>query len=303
MPMRNKRYGYAFRKGILLLLTAALLLGVCGAQAAVYVNEETPEDWNSRELFRLTVFRTADSDCMLLESGGETMLVDGGFSRYGETLYQRLREMGIGQLDALFVTHPHDDHISGALEMLKHGMKTKTLYSVFPEDYADPLFSTLTAKAREAGAEFRLAKNNDQFLLGNALCHVIVWGLEDMTSQDNNLVNAHSAMLRLEYRGSTLLLTADISQGTQKYFLENLEPYLLKADILKANHHGRNQILPDFLEAVEPKMIFCNNKRDNALPLFNQARGAGIPLLFSASGTLIMESDGQDWYVRQINGF
>ena len=77
--MRNRR-----------LLTAALLCALClmlcvSASAQVYL-AQPPADWEDKELFKLTVFDVNEGDAMLLECGGEAMMIDGGPNPFREDL-------------------------------------------------------------------------------------------------------------------------------------------------------------------------------------------------------------------------
>jgi len=70
------------RKLLLMLLCAALGLGA--AQAEVYRVESeknVPADWAEKDTLRLTCIDTNRSDAMVLQSGGEAMMVDGGEAR------------------------------------------------------------------------------------------------------------------------------------------------------------------------------------------------------------------------------
>ncbi len=65
------------RKLLLMLLCAALGLGA--AQAEVYRVEsekDVPVDWAEKDTLRLTCIDTNRSDAMVLQSGGEAMMVD-----------------------------------------------------------------------------------------------------------------------------------------------------------------------------------------------------------------------------------
>ena len=53
-------------------------------------------------LLRLTVMAAGESDCMLLESGGEAMLVDGGSNKYRERLVKMLESRGLTRLKNLY---------------------------------------------------------------------------------------------------------------------------------------------------------------------------------------------------------
>lgn len=70
-------------------------------------------------------------------------------------------------------------------------------------------------------------------------------------------------MLKVVFGHSTALLCADIPFVTMETYLAQLGAEYLKSDICKAPHHG-------------------------------------IPCLLSGEGTLIMETDGTDWYVWQL---
>ena len=105
------------KKRFLLLSVLCLMLSVLPARAQVYVGQEPPEDWQQRDLLRITVFRTGEGDCMLLEAGGECMMIDGGPYKFRDKLRDALQDRSITHFKYLFSTHPHDDHIRG-LEML-----------------------------------------------------------------------------------------------------------------------------------------------------------------------------------------
>ena len=96
------------RKLLLMLLCAALGLGA--AQAEVYrVENETdvPADWAEKDTLRLTCIDTNRSDAMVLQSGGEAMMVDSGEGRYRRRVYATLNRQRRGGSDIL-------DAIAGA---------------------------------------------------------------------------------------------------------------------------------------------------------------------------------------------
>lgn len=82
------------RKLLLMLLCAALGLGA--AQAEVYrVENETdvPADWAEKDTLRLTCIDTNRSDAMVLQSGGEAMMVDGGEGAIAGACMRRWMDM------------------------------------------------------------------------------------------------------------------------------------------------------------------------------------------------------------------
>lgn len=87
--------------------------------------------------------------------------------------------------------------------------------------------------------------------------------IEIHTMEQAKDANQRSAMLKVVFGHSTALLCADIPFVTMETYLAQLGAEYLKSDICKAPHHG-------------------------------------IPCLLSGEGTLIMETDGTNWYVWQL---
>ena len=56
--------------------------------------------------------------CFLVEVGERDLLVDCGIKQSHRTEYPALKSVGPGQIDAVFLTHAHVDHI-GALPVLE----------------------------------------------------------------------------------------------------------------------------------------------------------------------------------------
>ena len=277
------------------LLTFFLLLSVLPAQAQVYVKQDPPEDWQQRDLLRITVFRTGEGDCMLLEAGGECMMIDGGPYKYREKLRDALKDRGIAHFKYLFSTHPHDDHIDGLRMLMAYGFEAEAFVSVVPKDVKDTEGNQKKAMAvlDEKGIPYRQAESGDVLTLGKAELTVISW-------PEGRTINAQSAMVKLVFGDCSALFTADIIGDTEKYFLEALDPDLLKADVVKAPHHGLTPFVSAFLDAVDPAYIWVTNYHgDNVGKTENQATYRKIPVQFSGDGTIILECDGTDWYIRQ----
>ena len=78
-------------KKVLLILLAMLLAMPAAAVAEVYLisgEAELPEGWAERETLRMTVVDTNRSDAIILQCGGEAMMVDGGPNPFREDRYK-----------------------------------------------------------------------------------------------------------------------------------------------------------------------------------------------------------------------
>lgn len=107
------------RKLLLMLLCAALGLGAAQAEVYRVENEaDVPADWAEKDTLRLTCIDTNRSDAMVLQSGGEAMMVDGGEGRYRKRVYATLDGYGITELKYLLNTHCDDDHLHGFIYLM-----------------------------------------------------------------------------------------------------------------------------------------------------------------------------------------
>lgn len=279
-----------------LLLILCLLFGLRCASAEVF--DTLPrENWYQCPLLRLTAFNAAQSDCLLLECGGESMMVDGGTAAYREALQDALRERGISRLRYLLNTHYHEDHISGLIGLMEDGFAVDEYLhpysagSVNGNEYQRAAIRV----ANERGIPVRQIASGDTLLLGEAV--ITLYRYDEGLS-----VNGRSVIARVQMGEASLLLGADIIGDTQSWCLRTLPREMLDADILKAPHHGISVMTSGFLDAVSPELILMTNNRERAAEGEAQAAKYGIPTLYTNEGRVVLETDGTDWYVYQAEG-
>ena len=100
-------------KKVLLILLAMMLAIPALASAEVYfIEDETglPEGWAEKDILRMTVVDTNRSDAIILQCGGEAMMVDGGFNSHYRRVFSTLDGYGITTLKYLYSTHCDGDH-------------------------------------------------------------------------------------------------------------------------------------------------------------------------------------------------
>ena len=104
-------------KKLLMLLLALALLPAAVLAEIYFIDDETqlPEGWTEKELFRLTAIDTDRSDAMLLQCGGENMMIDGGSFSYYPRLEELFADKGITEFKYLFSTHSDNDHMNTSL--------------------------------------------------------------------------------------------------------------------------------------------------------------------------------------------
>lgn len=185
--------------------------------------------------------------CLLRAETGEAVLIDGGDSGEGETLMGYFAVKNIDALDAVFVSHFHEDHSSGIAEILEAGFPVACIYTPYLESGTEAEKRVLNA-AERAGADVRRVSAGDQIQLGGIEYHVL-WPDKDSEVLD---LNNMSMVLRTVYDGTTLLFTGDIEKTTADMLAERYGEKLY-SDVLKVPHHGSSSsVSPALMEACRP---------------------------------------------------
>lgn len=279
-------------------LGALLLLGA--AQAEVYpVSSEAdvPAAWAQKETFRLTCVDTNRSDAMILQCGGEAMMVDGGEGKMRRRVYATLDAYGITELKYLLNSHCDDDHLHGFIYLMRSGLYQVDAF-LSPNDttYVDEEgYQQLAVHAtQELGIPYTKVDSGDEFTLGAAEITILRCG--EPWGQNNR-----SAACMVRFGDARVLLTGDIDNETMKWYAATYGD-ALACDILKAPHHGLATIPAEFVEKTQPKVLFVPNLAAKSTKVTAGWAKKYLPeanLYYAGDGSVTMLTDGTDWYVWQ----
>lgn len=277
-------------------LFAALMLLMMlfsAASAEVYMGKPPAEGW-TEDVLRITAIPVGEGDALLLECGGERMMVDGGPSALYHQLTGSLEKRGITELKYLLNTHYHDDHINGLYHLMKNDYKAVEYMHPYSNVMVqgDKLEKRTVEMAEKKGITVHRLYKGDVITLGGASIQVFrYWDIPN--------ANARSMIERVQFGDCSAWLTADITGLAQEYYAGALEADVLKADIMKVPHHGITPVQADFMDAVDPDFCVITNYEDGVGMIKGQMTERGIPVLYSGEGEVVMETDGHDWYVWQ----
>lgn len=254
---------------------------------------------------QITMVDVGQGDCIYLSENHRIhILIDGGSSDKSDVSeYQMipyLKYEGVSCLDAVIVTHPDSDHISGVCSMLEEasrggGIAIKVLYLPdVGEKGRNEGYRRLEDLAAEAGVGVRYIGSGDCLRWRNVMITCMHpekgWNTEDC--------NAYSTVLHLSYGDFTALFTGDLEGEGEKRVAEIVkkvnrsvnrngenadkmtesgpiigesvpgagfkELTLKDITLLKVAHHGsRYSTNEEFLRELNPKLALISSGRNN----------------------------------------
>jgi hypothetical protein len=173
----------------------------------------------------------------------------------------------------------------------------KTSFRSPPRPFSDAFGSFARAAAKAAGTIKRLSAA-DRFLPGYEAGDLVVRVLGPIEEQlegggsglrvlgsDAETVNGHSIVLRIDYHQARILLTGDLNTRSQKLLLSYVPETQFAADVVKACHHGAEDIDAAFSKALQARATVISSGDNES---FSHPR----PLVMGASGRYGRESRG-----------
>ncbi len=198
----------------------------------------------------------------------ETIVIDGGggnsWSSYNPgKLYfvPYLESKGYNHIDTAVVSHYHQDHIEGIINMLDSVKVDRIIAPAICDFYSDSMIEwaqNLKASAKENRAEIYYISKNTRFEFDSGLV-LDVYKPDTTLGIDNE--NDTTIPVKATFRDFSVLYTGDLSAEAEKELLNRVN---VDADVLKVSHHGsRNSSCEEFVFAVSPEISVISCGTDN----------------------------------------
>lgn len=175
----------------------------------------------------LLIMDVGQGDSTIIYTAQTTVMID-----CYKNSYLFLKKRGIKELDYLFLTHSHDDHI-GALEDVLNTVRVKNIVI----SYYDEIEVENPIKV----------KSGDVINTGDVVFKVLG------PINDSSNLNDISIVLQFDFLGKTFLYTGDMEESEEQDLINKYKDSL-KSDVLKVAHHGSDtSTSEEFIKYVDPK--------------------------------------------------
>ncbi len=259
----------------------------------------------------VTVMDVGQGDAILVEApGGATMLVDGGpdpeltLRRMGENLPFFAR-----RIDLLVLSHPHQDHVAGLVDVLARFEVGAVLHAGIGFDNAAN--DRLLADALQAAVPVRLARSGQIVALDAVTSVEVLYPTESDAARPlpDGDINNGSVVLLVRHGGFAALLTGDAEAPVEMALLGR--GLISRVDLLKVGHHGsHSSTTAGFLEAAQPSIAVISSGAGNeyghpaAETLAALSGRPGLVVLRTdLDGDVEVASDGRTYRVRADRGW
>ncbi len=181
----------------------------------------------------------------------QNILIDGGpddsvIKELGENLPWWDRT-----IDLMILTHPHDDHITGLIDVIKRYHVQKILYT--GALHSAPNYLEWLNLNEEKNIPLLIIEKPQIINFGDDCYLDIIYPFDSFLNKDVMNLNNTSIVSKLICQNKSFLFTGDIEKEVEEELLNSQID--LDVDVLKACHHGSNTSnTEDFLKAVNPEI-------------------------------------------------
>jgi len=263
--------------------------------------------WPDRNGLRVVMLDVGQGDSILIRSpSGRAILVDGGgrpqyrsnaFDTGASIVIPALRAEGVRFLDAVVLTHAHDDHAGGLPAVLERFPVRLVL------DNARPCPSAAYRRFLEAIRRHRLpyhqARAGQRLDLGDGVSLEVVWPTPEALQSPEMDLNAVSTVLYLTYRAFTCFLMADAGVEAERHLIA--QNPARHCTLLKVGHHGSSSATSrEWLQTIQPKAAFISVGAGNVFghpspSVLNRLEERRIQTFRTdRNGAIWLETDGEE---------
>jgi len=226
---------------------------------------------------------------------GANILIDGG---YDDKVIERLGEVldpWDNTIDLMILTHPHDDHVTGLVEVARRFKVSKVIAT--GALHTAPNYLAWLSEIKERGIPMQIMDRRRMMQIGGGAYLEFIYPEESFYGKEAANLNNTSIALRLVHKDVSFFLGGDIEEEVERKILASGAD--LRSNVMKANHHGSDTSnTEEFIRAVDPEycVITVGAKNQFGLPSKRVesrfTRGHCRILRTDLQGTIMFSSNG-----------
>lgn len=274
---------------IIILLSSIILL--VGNQYNEFV-------FNSK--FKIHFLDVGQGDAILIVTpDSKYILVDGGVSGT-----QLLEELGNvmpfweRNIDYVVATHGDADHITGLVDVAERYRVGQFIHN--GKDKQTLTYKTLIKNFEKNGVTINSVDDKDDFSVGCCVWIDTIWPKSNANSDLSD--NDTSVSMIVDYKNFEVYLAGDLSA---EYEIEAVETVDVDIELFKASHHGsKSSTSVALIEKLTPEIAILSYGKDNKYghphpEVLNILKEMNLKMLSTEElGTISMESDGKDYWIK-----
>ena len=233
---------------------------------------------------------TPHGHAFLVDAGGTR---DGAFDIGARVDVPYLLHYGVRSLDAIFLSHAHEDHAAGAGSVLTN----LPVQHVFTSSEGHEMYakSMRLSTASPVLAKFTALQTGDSYTIDGVTVDVVSAPADTDEKGENG--NEACDVVRVRYGGASFLFTGDMAKEQEAQLLD--EGKDVQATVLKVGHHGSDTSSSEaFLRAVAPRYAVISVGLDNGYghpkpAVLERFAALGVPVLRTdEQGAIVFHTDG-----------
>lgn len=238
--------------GNILTKAAAFLLFI-GILVACYLILDENKDRMAQDgvhVYTYCLKTKEDADCSLISQPEINILIDTGEKQGSERIVKFLKGKNIKNLQYLIFTHPDQDHIGGALQVLENFKVEKVIQPYYPNE--NELLDKINKKCEDLGIDIIYPTRTQKLEVGE-IDLLVYPPLEKNYKLDNN----YSLAVLINHGNVNQLFTGD---AQEERINELLEINWRNIDLLKLPYHGRYSANVDqLIEKCTPRFAIITS--------------------------------------------
>ena len=286
------------KKFLALLLALGILLCGCELEVVPFPQPSISADGSTLSVHYIDV---GQADCILLETEGKFMLIDGGNKYDSQLVVTYLEQQGVSELEAVVCTHAHEDHVGGLPAVLAV-YPTKAVYAP-TKTYSSKIFDSFLYYVDQQGLDVTIPSPGQLLFLGDMI--ITFMGPVQSYAETNDT----SIVLSAFYGDVRFIFTGDMEVAAENDMLDYWGAQIdWDSTVLKVGHHGSSTSSGyRFLREVDPEYAIVSVGKDNSYghpheEILSRYADAEIPLFRTDElGHILATTDGIDVQITWEN--